>query len=547
MTDTSVSTSGGASETTDVPPDGSPSDRLTQLQQLGQRVLDAVVAAYDPDGTSSLALALHPGQVIADDVVQGGVVNPLRLSTWLADQYDYPLWLHLADGTPIASTALGGITATSAYVTAARFAQPSLPVDAPAYPRIESLIADARQDIGTDPDALPFGAEPDDFPSPDCTAWQVFDTSVTTHEETSTTSTPDAGATPPPGRRHLRLNPELWRLRAVSSRTLEQVPVRMAMAQRSLTLSRQVAVLPQQEAVQQLRTDVSLTSMVSAAQETTSAPEVAGPLRARFLSSALQGAVLARAVEVAPAEPAPAEPAPAASSVAASSTIASMASVASVASVVRDHRTLGKRRLRIPTAAAAGGVTVDPTPTAEPAAPAEPAATVITALDPSVIEQLSHVHLVDLVGEPATSTVTTQDSELRVQFEFLAVTITRRLAGVRWWHPELLAEPSWYVPGMAQGALVPADDDPDRAWCLPTTLLLVRNVSLTGTWSQEAAGTMDTAVHYVGPFLMGPAQHVETASGEVQQSTMVGSGIQVIGELCTPLPPLPPTGDPGPR
>ena len=534
MTDTSVSASGGASETTDAPPDGSPSDRLTQLQQLGQRVLDAVVAAYDPDGTSSLALALHPGQVIADDVVQGGVVNPLRLSTWLADQYDYPLWLQLADGTPIASTALGGVTATSAYVTAARFAQPSLPVDAPAYPRIESLIADARQDLGTDPDALPFGAEPDDFASPDCAAWRVFDTSVTTHEQTST-STPDSGEPPPSGRRPLRLNPELWRLRAVSSRTLEEVPARMAMAHRSLALSRQVAVLPQQEAMQQLRTDVALTSMVSAAQETTSAAEVAGPLRGPVSSSALQSVVLARALEVAPA-------APAAVSRAAASVVEPSA-VASLASVVRDHRTLGKRRWRVPAAEAAGGVTVEPTTAAEAAPTVEPAVTLLTTLDPSVIEQLSHVHLVDLVGEPATSTVTTQDSELRVHFEFLAVTITRRLAGVRWWHPELLAEPSWYVPGMAQGGLVPADDDPDRAWCLPTTLLLVRNVSLTGTWSQEAAGAMDTAVHYVGPFLMGPAQHVETASGEVQQSTMVGSGIQVIGELCTPLPPLPPTAD----
>jgi hypothetical protein len=97
---------------------------------------------------------------------------------------------------------------------------------------------------------------------------------------------------------------------------------------------------------------------------------------------------------------------------------------------------------------------------------------------------------------------------------------------------------------MAQGALVPADDDPDRAWCLPTTLLLVRNVQLTGTWTQEASETMDSSVHYLGPFLLGPAQHVETATGEAQQTTVLGSGLQVIGELCAPLPALPPTSDP---
>lgn len=508
----------------EVPADGSPSGRLDQLQQLGQQVLDAVLQAYDPDGTSSLALALHPGQVIADEVVQDGAVNPLRLSTWLSDQYDYPLWLELADGTPIASTALGGVTATSAYVTAARYAQPSVPVDSPAYGRIEALIADARQDIGTDPDLLPFGAEPDDFASPDCTAWRVFDTTITTHEQTSTTTTPDAGTAPPP-RPPIRLDPELWRLRAVSTAMLKEAPARIELAKRSRMLSRTVLLQPQAEATMALNT----TAMAEA---------------------------LAPAEPVAPAEPT-AAPSDVSSTVILTALPASVFASASAApgdAVVRDHRTLGKRRLAglrgrllgsvrdsisvLPEPVTAAGTQVEPTPDPPP-----PSA-FVTVLDRSVIDQLAHVSVTDLAGEPATSTVTTQGSDLNVHFEFLAVTITRRLAGVRWWHPELLAEESWYVPGMTRGALVPADDDPERAWCLPTTLLLVRNVSLSGTWTQEASATMDTAVHYVGPFLMGPAQHVETATGEAQQSTMVGSGLQVIGELCTPLPPVPPTADP---
>lgn len=528
------------------PADGSPSGRVDQLQQLGQQVLDAVLQAYDPDGTSSLALALHPGQVIADEVVQDGVVNPLRLSTWLSDQYDYPLWLELADGTPIASTALGGVTATSAYVTAARYAQPSLPVDSPAYGRIEALIADARQDIGTDPDLLPFGAEPDDFASPDCAAWRVFDTTITTHEQTSTTTTPlDAGTAPPP-RPPIRLDPELWRLRAVSTAMLEEAPARIELAKRSRMLSRKVLLQPQAEATMTLNTTAMAKALAVPTAEPAApvepppaaAPE-AGPavILTELPASALASASVASLASLDLAK-----------------TVAA-ASAAPADAVVRDHRTLGKRRLaglrsqlfgsvrdavsELPEQVTAAGTQVEPTP--DPA----PQHGFVTVLDQSVLDQLAQVSVSDLAGEPATSTVTTQDSDLKVHFEFLAVTITRRLAGVRWWHPELLAEESWYVPGMVRGALVPADDDPDRAWCLPTTLLLVRNVSLTGTWTQEAGATMDTAVHYVGPFLMGPAQHVETSTGEAQQSTMVGSGLQVIGELCTPLPPVPPTADPG--
>ena len=67
-----------------------------QLAQLGQQVLDTLIATYNPHGDPSLALALFPGQALADDIVQDGVTNELRLSEWIADQYDYPLALRLA-------------------------------------------------------------------------------------------------------------------------------------------------------------------------------------------------------------------------------------------------------------------------------------------------------------------------------------------------------------------------------------------------------------------------------------------------------------------
>ena len=164
-------------------------------------------------------------------------------------------------------------------------------------------------------------------------------------------------------------------------------------------------------------------------------------------------------------------------------------------------------------------------------------------LDTDLAEQLVHVNVDDLAGQPSVSTATTSDSALHVHFEHLLITITRRIAGTPWWHPELLAEPAWYVPGMARGALVPSSDDPSFAHCLPLSLLLVRNVSLTGQWSDEARAAMSNSVHYFGPFLMSGGSSTSDSQSTDQTSTY-GLGIQVIGALAGPLPALPPMGDP---
>ncbi|MDQ1715068.1 MAG: hypothetical protein QOC60_1013, partial [Frankiaceae bacterium] len=109
-------------------------DNSDQLAQLGEQVVAAITAAYNPHNDSTLALALHPGQALADGIVQGGVTNELRLSEWIAGQYDSPMVLKLADGTPVTTTTLGGITAKSAYVTMARWGQPGVAPDAASFP-----------------------------------------------------------------------------------------------------------------------------------------------------------------------------------------------------------------------------------------------------------------------------------------------------------------------------------------------------------------------------------------------------------------------------
>ncbi len=458
-----------------------------QLTQLGQQVLDAIAASYTPTDDTSLALALYPGQSLDSDILQGGVTNQLRLSNWLGNQYDYPLWLKLADGTPLVTSAMTGVTAKSAYATMAQWCEPGVAADSPEFPRISALIAQARRDLGGDPETLPFSCEPGDFGEDTCSGWQVFDTVITAHTDQS--SQPPPG--PPP--RRILVNPELWKLRTVSDDVLSELPARQMVAEQSRSLSAELPALSRVLAVDRI-----------SAVQVTAAPPITPP-------------TIMAMMDVAP--------------------VANMA----IANVDR----LGVDRLGV------GQLGVDQTGRGRIAVVRRPTDPVLEPLpappqltpDGELARQLVHVNLEDLVTQPAVSTATTSDSSLHVHFEHILLTITRQLAGTPWWHPELLAEPCWFVPGMKSGAMVPLSADPAYAHCLPLSLLLVRNVSLTGTWSTEARSAMNSGVHFFGPFLMAPTTQT-TDSDSTEQTTVLGLGVQVIGELGGPLPALPPMDDP---
>ncbi|WP_020577108.1 hypothetical protein [Actinopolymorpha alba] len=166
-------------------------------------------------------------------------------------------------------------------------------------------------------------------------------------------------------------------------------------------------------------------------------------------------------------------------------------------------------------------------------------------LNPSVLRRLAVIQAADLSSQPAVAESVRKNSELRVHFEYCLLTITRRLAGNRWWHAEFIADDGWYVPGMKRGELVEEPTEEGYGRFLPQALLVVRNVSLTGSWSDEARLTMsNNPISYVGPFLTRTPVSTESSTGTAEQLTVLGAGVQVIGELCSPLPPLPPQSDP---
>jgi hypothetical protein len=491
-----------------------------QLAALGQQVVDAITAAYIPredsaHDDSALALALHPGQPIADHIVQNGVTNELRVTQWLADQYDYPLLLRRAAGTPVDSS-IGTVTATSAYATMARFSQPAVGGDDPAYPRLAQLIADARAGIGEHPDALPISCEPTDFAEDGCPAWQTFDSVISTHTSESTDAPP-----PPPTR---GIDPELWKIRTLRADVLTDLPRRRAMRIAVAQASTELTTLPADAVAQRVKAQsvVDAESVVDARSLADVQSVVVLPDAARTSLPFETAAVREAAAHFALAAP----DAPAASTVGLSS--------------FRGKAALGGRVADVLHADTLDLVQGDTTTDASPLL-------VSGRLNTEVAQDLAHVQLADLVAEPSGGTVTTADTSLHVHFEYVMLRLTRRLSGLPWWHSDFVAASQWFVPGMAKGAMVPDAPDADRSYYLPASLLLVRNVRLTGVWSEEARAAMTRSVRYVGPFLMAPPEASVTTSTDAQHmeaTTITGLGVQVIGELCTQLPPLPPTGDP---
>ncbi|MER8427506.1 hypothetical protein [Mesorhizobium sp. M1403] len=466
-----------------------------QLAILGQQVVDTLIATYNPNNDPSLALAIHPGQALADGIVQNGVTNPLRLSEWLEDQYDYPLWLKRSDASSVSASSVGSLTAKSAYLAMIPWAQPGVPVDAPSYARIAAMVAEARKDIGDNPDALPFSCEPTDFAEPSCTAWHVFDQRIS---RTTATTTETPGA--------IKANPHLWKMRVLTKEVVSNLTAVSEAVERRKAFAAELAVVPRVEAVRKLRMQPHLTDYATqpveflGIQDTASTAVNLSQFSANHLGGLTASPLHARAL---------------------AATLPTFSRIRAA----RRHFT-------------AEADHVSP-PREQPNA-----SSTQMQLDTSLVNRLATIQLHDLIKNPVVTEVTTSDSELHVHFEYCMLTITRRIAGTRWWHPDLVDEEDWYVPGMKRGDMIKASTDETYAHCLPQGLLLVRNVEFSGSWTAEARTTMQNAVSFLGPFLMQAPTDSTSSTSDLEQISVLGVGVQVIGELCFPLPPLPPMDDP---
>jgi hypothetical protein len=136
------------------------------------------------------------------------------------------------------------------------------------------------------------------------------------------------------------------------------------------------------------------------------------------------------------------------------------------------------------------------------------------------------------VGPPPVQTSATQ-----ITLEHMIVAIDR----TSWWQNDWLVDPGWYVPAKAQGSVIGVPAGPNQAWALPVALILVRNLTLTGSWSSEDTTQLTSGQVLLGPFNLGAATKTTNADSTV---TISLAGPTVLAFFCQPLCELPPSAPP---
>lgn len=132
-----------------------------------------------------------------------------------------------------------------------------------------------------------------------------------------------------------------------------------------------------------------------------------------------------------------------------------------------------------------------------------------------------------------------QAGQITIDFQYMTVALNRS----SWWNGLLVANTGWYLPGYRAGDLAPGSLTGTGGICggLPTAMVLIRNLTIRGSWTSADQGALAQASTF-GPFsLLG-----RTISPDL---TVQVAGTQIIGWVVTELPQLPPLGDPnlGPR
>ena len=130
-------------------------------------------------------------------------------------------------------------------------------------------------------------------------------------------------------------------------------------------------------------------------------------------------------------------------------------------------------------------------------------------------------------------------SDLRATLQMLHIGFKRP-----WFDPTVLRLPGWSLGGIDRGFFSNGSADADPGLCplVPTSMIAVRNVRMSGTWS---AGDRAAAARAVaggkqaafGPFTLATPGRVQ---GSFDGSTLSLPGVQVIAWICSRMPVLPP-------
>lgn len=481
-----------------------------KLAELGQKIASTLIDTYAARA-SDAHLAFLPGgiSVPTSTIIQAGLINPQQMQQWLLVNFDSPFITSKESCAAHQKDTSRG-TASSIYSFAVTTARPACKPEDEAWERISYEIATAKSKLGLTNVSKPIVCEPSDWilPSNSANYWNFFDsehsnTSSSENENTATSPTPEI---PPQPLILHKIDPQFWMVRSLEKETLPTV------------------TLPPSSA---LEAEIKATPIYVQQQETIpfSVSLATTALSAKALSPTLikRDLVTNKQIGMTPSI----TPGILAMSKIDQDAITLAKPLTAKTDVLVDTQ-LADSKLQIWSGAAATGQLLPVTANV-------------------LFEKSTPVLNVTTKPSIATTTITTESTAtsetIKIHMEHQCVTLGYYSDGKSWWDNVFLSDRDWYISGMQQGDLLPSlDNGNGLQYGLPIALIVVRNLKITGKWSDEASKALSSPGGTLGPLsLFGASSETNVEDGSI---TFSHEGMQVIAVLCSPLPVLPPVSSP---
>ncbi len=132
-----------------------------------------------------------------------------------------------------------------------------------------------------------------------------------------------------------------------------------------------------------------------------------------------------------------------------------------------------------------------------------------------------------------SSTQMVEAERISVSFDYCLVKLSRT-----WWNELFVAIKGWYIPTYGAGNLAAGSVDGSEDQCptIPSAMFLVRNVSISGSWSEQDRTVIPSAASF------GPISLIGRSIDS--NLTITIPGMQIVGWMADILPALPPMSDP---
>jgi hypothetical protein len=187
------------------------------LASLGEKVTDVFVSAF-ASGNPSVSLVFLPFALpTPDDIVQGGVVNPTRLASFISPNFDAPYLMSASQYTVHGRDLYYG-SLSQIYTLAATTAQATAAVGSDAWKRVNAEIAMAQSVLNPAGVTAGMACVPDDWVLPDTSYWSTFDSTQSQSAPNTSGADSTASGSSGAGAQTPRVfNPALWTIKPAAA------------------------------------------------------------------------------------------------------------------------------------------------------------------------------------------------------------------------------------------------------------------------------------------------------------------------------------------